>query len=104
LKAIENSIANIYKKGIHVQSKKGFWLPYVWRPKMGVSHHLKNVDHWMAIENGFHSPSKFIYFWMVIEIFWLLAIEFGKGACYMFLENSFQILCVTIKGDQKFSH
>jgi hypothetical protein len=41
---------------------------------MGSSHHLKNVDDWMAIENGFHSPSELTYLWMVTESFWLLMV------------------------------
>jgi len=39
--------------------------------------------------------------WMVSEFFQLLANEFGKVACNMFLESSRQALCVVIKGDQK---
>jgi len=52
---------------------------------MNVSHHLRNVNHWMVIENEFYLPSKLIYLWMAIKKIWLLVIEFGKGACYMSL-------------------
>jgi hypothetical protein len=48
--------------------------------------HLKKLEHWMAS-----------------EIFLSLANEFGKVACNMFLETSCQVLCMVIKGGQKFN-
>ncbi len=41
--------------------EKWFWSPYCWWPKMGFGRHQRNLDRWMAI-----------------DIFWLLAIKFGK--------------------------
>jgi hypothetical protein len=60
--------------------------PYEWPPKMDFNHCPKKTHCWMAI-----------------EIFWLLATEFGKGACDMFLESSHQTLHVVTKSDQKFN-
>jgi len=64
--------------------EKWFWSPYYWLPKMGFGRHLRNLDHWVAI-----------------EIFWSLVIKFGKGTCNMFLENFCQVQCVAIEGNQK---
>jgi hypothetical protein len=49
---------------------------------MGLSHHPKNLDHWMAV-----------------KVFLLLATKFGQGACNMFMESSRQALHKAIKGD-----
>jgi hypothetical protein len=40
---------------------------------------------------------------MAIEIVQSLAIEFGWGACNMFLESSCQTQYVMIEGDKKFN-
>jgi hypothetical protein len=61
---------------------------------MGFSHHLKNVDHWMAIKNGFHSPFELTYLWMVTKTFWLLMVEFGKGGMlYVFGKLLLNFMC-----------
>jgi len=54
-------------------------MPYKWRPKMGFGSHSKNLDRWMVTQNRFWLPSKNLDHWMMIEIFWSLTIEFGKG-------------------------
>jgi hypothetical protein len=87
---IENTIGWRLKKKVSITKIlviKKLCSPYEWQPKMGFNHCLKKFHRWMAI-----------------EIFWLLATEFGKGAWDMFLESSHQTLHVVTKGDQKFNH
>jgi hypothetical protein len=65
----------------------------------------KNSIAWhIATENGFWSPSKKTWALDGEQVFWSLAIQFGNGACNMFLESFHQALNGEIEGDQNYNN
>ncbi len=89
-------------KIVVISDEKLFCLLYCWRSKDFGYHMNGDQKISITIQMGCGHHLIFYYYWMVIKVFWLLTVEFGKGACNMFLESSCQTLHTTTKCDWKF--